>query len=294
MLYQSYHPTETVMQNLKREINPWTSKFPGQLNSSGNQQDCLGMTPLHILACSTQQHVEMYRLLIEKYPETLIMKDKWGDIPLFYAFWCNAPTEIIQLLVESYKSIYPEHVFDWGGMIVTLAKRNVPLANIQKLIDTQQNSFPDQHYDMGSIVMELAAHDSQARFFNGTTSSIVTFRYLLHVSISDRLDSLSVRRWRIELEKCVNEFPDKPSLREGGARALYSKLETYESLKEGTSVLELALWKAKIDECVSRDSSQRCNKRARVDNEFSYKDQSRISCGADIVLRNVLRYLLPK
>ena len=71
----------------------------------------------------------MYRLLIEKYPETLIMKDKWEDIPLFYALWCNAPTDIIQLLVESYKSFYPEHVFDWGGMILTLAKRNLPLSN---------------------------------------------------------------------------------------------------------------------------------------------------------------------
>ena len=73
--YQSYHDTETTMQHLKREINPWTSKIPGQLNKSGKQQDCLGMTPLHILACSTKQTIEMYQLLIEKYPETLTMKE---------------------------------------------------------------------------------------------------------------------------------------------------------------------------------------------------------------------------
>ena len=52
-----------------------------------------------------------------------------------------------------------DHVFDWGGMILTLAKRNVPLANIQKLIDTQQNNFRGQHYDMQSVVMDLATHD---------------------------------------------------------------------------------------------------------------------------------------
>ena len=203
-------------------------------------------------------------------------------------------SSIIQLLVESYKSIYPEHVFDWGGMIVTMTKRNVPLANIQTLVDTQQNSFTDQHYDMYTVVMDLAAHDTSQSSFNRPTSSIKTFRYLLHASISDRLDSLNVRRWRIELEKCVNEFPDKVSVRGEVASALYAKLETYESLKEGTLVLELALWKAKIDECVSRDISQHCNKRARVDNEISYKDQCHVSCGADIVLPNVLRYLLPK
>ena len=286
------------MQNLKREINPWTSTFPGQLNTTGKQQDCLGMTPLHILACSTQQNVEMYRLLIEKYPETLIMKDKWGDIPLLYAIWCNAPTDIVRFLVQSYKSIYPEHVFDWAGMTLTLAKRNVPLSNIQTLVNTQHNSFRGQHCDMGSIVMDLAAHDDSQSSFKRPTSSIETFRYLLHRSISDRVESLNVRRWRTELEKLVNEFPDKPSLREAEARAVFAKLETYESLKEGTSVLELALWKAKIDEMDSTNNYStglvQCNKRARVDNEVSYKDQCRINCGADIVVRNVLRYLLSK
>ena len=120
----------------------------------------------------------------------------------------------------------------------------------------------------------------------------------LHVSISDRLDSLDIRRWRIELEKCVSEFPYKALERGEEARALYAKLETYESLKEGTSVLELALWKAKIDEMVSANNDStglvQCNKRARVDNEVSYRDQCRINCGADIVVRNVLNYLLPK
>ena len=296
--YQSYHPAENVMQHLKREMNPWTSKFPGQLNASGTQQDCLGMTPLHILACSTQQNVEMYRLLIEKYPETLIVKDKWGDIPLLYAFWCNVPTDVIQLLVESYKSIYPEHVFDWGGMILTLAKRNVPLANIQALVNTQQNNFRGQHYDMQSVVMDLATHDDSQSSFSRPTSSIETFQYLLHLSISDRLDSLDVTKWRLELENSTNEFPDKASLRREGARTLYAKLELYESLKEAAPVLELALWKAKIDEMgpTNNDSTGlvQCNKRARVENEITYKDQCRISCGADIVVRNVLRYLLPK
>ena len=299
--YQSYHPTETVMQNLKREVNPWTSKFPGQLNASGKEQDCLGMTPLHILACSTKQNVEMYRLLIGKYPETLIMKDKWGDIPLVYAFWCNSPADVIQLLVESYKSIYPDYVFDWAGMIQMFAKRRVPLENIQKLVDAHQTSFPHQHYDLHTIIMELASHDtSQARFNQSYTTCIETFKYLLRVSMSKRLDSLDVRKWRIELEKCVNEFPDEASVREGETRALYAKLELYESLKEAAPVLELALWKAKINEMVSTPNNgetglvQQSNKRVRVENEISYKEQCRVSCGADIVVRNVLRYLLPK
>ena len=120
--YQSYHDSQTVLTNLRREINTWNTKFPGQLNVTGKQQDCLGMSPLHILACSTKHDIAMFRLLVDKYPGTLIMKDKWGDIPLLYALWCNAPADIMSFLVESYKSIYPEYVFDWAGMVTTLGE----------------------------------------------------------------------------------------------------------------------------------------------------------------------------
>jgi len=58
--YQSYHDTETTMQNIRREVNPWTTKPPGQLNTTDKEQDCLGMTPLHILACSTKQNVKCF------------------------------------------------------------------------------------------------------------------------------------------------------------------------------------------------------------------------------------------
>ena len=123
------------------------------------------MTPIHILACSTKQLIEMYRLLIEKYPETLIMKDKWGDIPLLYAFWSNAPAEVLDLLVTSYKTLHPDYELDWKGMILTLAKRNVPLTSIQKLINIQTSSFPDQEYNMQQVVLGLATHGkSQASF----------------------------------------------------------------------------------------------------------------------------------
>ena len=300
--YQSYHDSETTLQSLKREINPWTSKPPGKLNTTGKEQDCLGMTPLHILACSTKPTIDMYQLLIDKYPETLIMKDKWGDIPLLYAFWCNAPTEVLDLLVESYKSVYPNYKFDWKGMLLTMAKRHVPLANIHMLVNTQTSSFPDQGCNMQDIVMELAASDTAARVErrrqrrnDPRSTSVETFRYLLQLSITKRLDSLGISRWRIELENNISTFPEdkdvigsskKTKNREEDTKALYNRLAIYESIKESTSVLELALWKAKIDE--GR------NKRAKVDSEVSYRDQCRINCGADLVIRSVLPYLIPK
>jgi len=83
------------------------------------------------------------------------MKDKWGDIPLLYALWCNEPTEVVDLLVESYKSNHPEYEFEWKGMLLTLAKRDVPLANIQKLMNKQHHISPDYYYNMQGIVLRL-------------------------------------------------------------------------------------------------------------------------------------------
>ena len=283
--YQSYHDNETTMQHLKREINSWTSNPPGPLNTTGKQQDCLGMTPLHILSCSTKPTIEMYRLLIDTYPETLIMKDKWGDVPLLYAIWCNAPSEVIDLFVESYKSLHLNYEFDWSGMIQTLTKRYASLLNIQMLISTLQKNFPHREYDLQQVVIELATWDtSQARLQEQYTS-LETFKYLLGASITKRLDSLSVEKWRKDLENYIDGLSKDAEGREEDTRAVYDQLANYESVKEGTSILELALWKTKIDE--SR------NKRARIDADVSYKEQCRINSGADIVIRNVLSYLLP-
>ena len=276
--YQSYHDTETTMQSLKREINPWTSKPPGQLNKSGKEQDCLGMTPLHILACSTKPTNEMFQLLIDKYPETLIMKDKWGDIPVLYAIWCNAPTEVLDLLVESYKSFHPEYEFGWSGMIQTMAKQRVPLPNIQKLVSTQRRSFPDQEYDMKSVVIELTT----SRQFVPTE----TLEYLFLASIAKRLELLGITKWRVDMEN-----------RGGNFKALYQRLNMYELAKEATSVLELVLWKHKMDKSAPSNNVKsvgQSNKRARVDTDISRRQQCRINCGADIIIRNVLPYLLPK
>jgi predicted ATP-dependent endonuclease of OLD family len=172
-----------------------------------------------------------------------------------------------------------------------LAKGRVPLATIQRMVNTQLNSFPDQTFDMENIVMELAKSDaSGSKFF----IRIETFRYLLMDSISERLNSLNVRRWRAEIENCVNEFPKDAKNREEDTRTVYAKLASYELLKQSAWLLELALWKAKIDASVSSNCQIRCQKKVKVCDGVSHKEQCRISCGADIVVRNVLPFLWPK
>jgi hypothetical protein len=115
-----------------------------KLDPTGNQQDCLGMTPLHILACSSVHDLEVYRLIVEKYPANLIIKDKWGALPLLYAFWGAAPDEIIQFLLDSYQLYYPDHVFNWTMMVEKMGRCDMPKENTANMLWMKQLHFPEQ------------------------------------------------------------------------------------------------------------------------------------------------------
>ena len=280
--YQSYHDTETVLGDLKRGMD-----------TTGKHQDCLGMTPLHILACSTKQDIETYRLLVGECPETLIVKDKWGDIPLLYALWCGVPDEIIDFLVESYKSNYPDHEFDWSGVLVSLAKVHVPLSSLQKLINIQQSIFPDQMFDMQTVVMDLAAHATENMFSKNATSHISTYKYLLRISMSGRLGTLKNvgNEWGAKLEEVINDFPDMAMSREHYTKWMYAKLEN-ELLKEAASVLELSLWKKAIDDSFASGNSENDSQKKRTrDGVGVQRSQCRINCGSGIIIPGVLSYL---
>jgi hypothetical protein len=99
-----------------------------ELDPTGNQQDCLGMTPLHILACSSVHNLEVYRLIVEKYPANLITEDRWRATPLLYAVWGGAPTEIIEFLLYSYSLLYPDYIFNWTMMVETMGRCHMSYA----------------------------------------------------------------------------------------------------------------------------------------------------------------------
>ena len=80
---------------------------------------------------------------------------------------------------------------------------------------------------------------------------------------------MDATRFRIELEDRIKALPHKADNRDRDTQAVFNRLATYESIKEGTSVLELVSWKATIDE--------NRNRRARVDGNISYKDNRAVS-----------------
>ncbi len=278
--YHSFNDNDKVLSDMKRIIHPWSTKTrSGKVFEIGKLHDIFGMTPLHILACSTKHHLEMYQLLVEKYPENLTVNDKWGDIPLAYAFCCNAPMEIIDFLVESHQSECSNFEIDWEGMIDSLIYLRTPVRRLQILLETHKGYFPHQKFDMEIVVARVAGLMDGGYYH----TKCETFRLLLNASIARRLDSLNVTNWRYVLEDRVRLITTLPGWLENHVSALYSKLDIFERKKEIAPLLELALWKAAL--------ADRSHKKARIGNEVSIRTLCRVKCGADIVIRNVLNFI---
>ena len=296
--YHSYHPSEVVLKQHKKVTSPNCRatrilKFIKDFHKSvdaGCRQDCFRMTPLHILACSAKHDLEVYQVLIERYPENLITRDNWGDVPFLYALWGNAPVDVVRLLAKSYQTFYPSHTLEWGKMVETMFDAGAPLFCIQNLLNAQRRTFPNHHVDWQGVVSQLVKNFTN--HFHLCSPKIRTIKleslsFLLKHSIHRRLELLGVEKWEDEinsdLEKFVDKLPYASISVQRHIKTLYSKLSCYEHLKHATTLLELALWKSTLDKQTYTEG---------MDDPMS-RDQCRVNCGAQVILPNVLAFLLP-
>ena len=282
LYYQSYYSLETVlerldeaMKNQKKTNRVLSTTYQGLLGI-----DWLGMTPLHILACSKRQRLELYQVIIERYPQNLITKDKFGAEPLLYAIWASAPTHIIDYLAESYKSKHPDYTLDWYDMVRTLAKAP-PIRVLHKLFDIQDTYFPDQKIRRWkSLINEIASIDS------GIVSA-KDFRFIFRRVISSRLHRIGLKRM-MRIYDQIDSIPKVYLYNSGGLdrRRACSRIcanlaiyeHDYQTIKKVVPSLELVVWKIKVDnERASTSLSRRV---------------CRYNCGADVVIGHVLPFLL--
>ena len=266
---------------------------------TGTQQDEFGMTPLHILACSKQHDLHLYQLLIEKYPENLITPDSWGRLPLLYACWNDAPRGVVQLLADRQRSLFPEHAIDWIAMVDAVGRgsymtgrASAVLACIKVVFDAQKRTCPDHDVMWQKAVTEWASQDTnRASDRLAQKFHHLVFKELVLFSLSDRLKSLSVRKWQDEILGDVDALPWFLFYRRKSTEMVYSKLSYYErmdKLKTATSLLELVLWKVCINSMANDENTEIYHFR-----EQSNVQSCRVRCGADVVVPNVLLFLLP-
>jgi hypothetical protein len=294
--YQSYN--QGVLQILIAAINTRSGqrqKLRCKLNPTGNQQDCLGMTPLHILACSSVNDLELYRVIVDNYPTNLITEDRWGTLPLFYAFWGAAPAEIIQFLLESYQSIYPDHDFNWTMMVETMGRCDTPKESIEYLLHVKQMHFPDQPIDWGYLLGKFL---SPSRSTFGGLLFQERMQCLFMCSMSSRVEALAFKVWRDCISNLIHsaefmhsqQFHNKDIICTIQAKFAHFK-DKYLILKEITTILELAIWKSRMSENILQEKATHYRNKIMAD-ESIMRQQCRITCGADVIIQHVLLYLI--
>ena len=148
-------------------------QYVNPLPAHGINQDCLGMTPLHILACRGHS-VEIFQYMIEKYPNALLIKDHWGDIPLIYSLYAEASTKVIHFLFETHRLRWGTLPFDFSHAIETLAAKIESAEYVRDVILAQRVHFPSLAIDWQGIV-----HRFVGPYIN-------VFRELIEASVSSR------------------------------------------------------------------------------------------------------------
>jgi hypothetical protein len=270
-----------------------------KLDPTGNQQDCLGMTPLHILACSSVHDLELYRVIVDNYPANLITKDRWGGLPLLYAFWGDAPAEIIQFLLDSYQSLYPDYEINWTNMVETMGRTSTPKERIENLLHVNQIHFPDQPIDWEYLLDEFV---KPRQFHQNATLFQEKIHFLFMCGMSSCVEALAFKVWRDHITNMIetsNFKWDNPPKSSGDnsdiLHRIREKLDQFEDkllkLKEVTSILEIVLWTMRLNEKGSQDMATQSQKKIKTD-ESSIRQQCRITCGADVIIGHVLPFLI--
>ena len=116
-------------------------------------------------------------------------------------------------------------------------------------------------------------------------------------SMSERVEALAFKVWRDHITNMIQTSNFKYSGEESQniMHRIREKLAHFEDelpkLKEVTTLLELALWKTRINDTIQQQKMARSQKKIKTD-KSSIRQQFRVTCGADVVIGHVLPFLI--
>ena len=114
--------------------------------------------------------------------------------------------------------------------------------------------------------------------------------------MSERVEALPFKVWRNHITIMIRTANFNWNGNNSDIlREIRSKLDHFEDklpqLKEVTTILELALWKMRMNEKIPEEKPSHCHKKVKTD-KSSIRRQCRVTCGADVVIRLVLPYIM--
>ena len=247
-----YHLHQSVEYNKTFELLKDILPHP---TTNGEKVDCLGMTPLHVLACSGTNDLRLYRCLIDYYPDALITKDKWGETPLFYLLLSGPSMEVIHYFFEMHRRKWGTVPIDFGAIIKMLAKYK-SIDYVRYIIKAQRTYFPGLKIDWKNIIDESFACFWEGRLlfkassFAGSSEmsseqeAEVNRRYDDIFASDHKYEALvEIHRLIIDSIRVHNEF-----------------------LMDASTLLEMVLWKMMLNE------SSHHRKRKKIDDRHARMD----------------------
>jgi len=114
--------------------------------------------------------------------------------------------------------------------------------------------------------------------------------------MSDHVEALPFKVWRDHITNMIYTANFEYN---GDNRSILNRIQEkvayfedeLPKLKEITTILELALWKLRMNEKIPEEEATRYQKKIKT-NESSMRRQCRITCGADVVIGHVLPFLI--
>jgi len=128
--------------------------------------------------------------------------------------------------------------------------------------------------------------------------ALLTYCFLIEHNIPMRVGLLHCRKWQLDIQdmlRCLPSIigtspigiPSSKVTKLGNTylSSINAKLTEYESLKDAATVLELAIWKTKLDE--HGNDMLLCNM-----DDATKRAEQRDTCGATVIIPNVLSFLV--
>jgi len=224
--------------------------------TNGDKVDCLGMTPLHVLACSGTTDLRLYRCLIDHYPDALITKDKWGETPLFYVLLSEPSMEVMHYFFEMYRRKWGTIPIDFGEIIKMLAKYK-SIDYVRYTIKAQRTYFPGLKIDWKNIIDESFAYIWVGRLLLKASS----FAGSREMS-SEREAEVKRRR----SDYFASDHRNKEA-RDEIHRLIIDSIRVHnEFLVDASTILEMVLWKMMLKESShQRKRKKIVDRQARMD-----------------------------
>ncbi|EJK77721.1 hypothetical protein THAOC_00430, partial [Thalassiosira oceanica] len=174
------------------------------------EKDCIGMTPLHIIACSTNHDVRLFQILISSSHNTLMDQDIFGRTALDYALLSDAPEEVSFRTKGPPESEYAHQTYRWfAGKAAK--QRMIKMSTL-------------------TVTRQLKVDEMICGF-----QSIGNFKSLSSSWSSESSSSSDDDSWESEVQWRRQVGP------------VWKLMKRWE-LKEATILLELALWKCCLND----------------------------------------------